>query len=117
MGLATVGRKLRNVYAEGGAREARCTAKESSGEALAAGAAYLVTCCASANRARGAAAKAGTCSDWQTWQAVSGPMGCWWTKAPPAAKYNRAAQPSMAIARLPEMNLRKSICLKLHTSV
>ncbi len=75
------------------------------------------TCRASGIRSRAAAASAGMCSDWQTWQAVSGPPVCWWTYAPPAAKYNNATQPKMANACLPEMSLAKSIFLRLYTSV
>ena len=100
-----------NDYAVGGARDARCSEKESSGEAFSGRTACQATCRASGIKSRGAAANAGICSDWQTWQAVSGPPVCWWTKAPPAAKYKSATQPNMANARLPEMNLNQSICL------
>ena len=38
-------------------------------------------------------------------------------KTPPAAKYNTAAQPNMASARLPEMSLTQFIYVGLHTLV
>jgi hypothetical protein len=116
-GFATMGRKFRNRYAEGGAREARCVAKASSGETFSGRTACHATWRASWIRSRGADANVGTCTDWQTWQAVSGPPLCWWTKTPPAAKYNRAMQPNIASARLPEMSLTQFICRSLHTLV
>ena len=60
-------------YAEGGPRDARCSEKESSGEAFSGRTACQATCRASGIRSRGAAANAGMCSAWQMWQAVSGP--------------------------------------------
>ena len=88
-----------NDYAVGGARDARCSEKESSGEAFSGRTACQATCRASGIRSRGAAARAGMCNDWQTWQAVSDPPVCSWAKAPPAAKYSSATQPNRASAR------------------
>jgi len=50
-----------------------------------------------------ATARPGTCNDWQTWQAVSGASLCWWTKAPPEAKYKTGpSNLGVASARLPK---------------
>ena len=48
-----------------------------------------------ANRAD---AKAGMCRAWHTWQGVSGPPVCVCSRAPPQAKYSRAAQANSATA-------------------
>ena len=94
-------RLAEDVYAAGGARDARWSEKESSGEMLSGGAACHATCRASGMRSTGAAANAGMCRDWQTWQAMSRPAACWWTNTPPAAKYSSARQPNTASVRLP----------------
>src|SRR5260370_28235902 len=60
-------------YAEGGPRDARCSEKESSGEAFSGRTVCQATCRASGIRSRGAAANAGMCSAWQVWPAGSGP--------------------------------------------
>src|SRR5262249_25837547 len=97
----------------GGAREARWRAKESDGAADSGREGCHPTCCASGINLTGAAANAGTCSAWQMWQAVSGPLGGGCRSVPPAAKDSNATQPSMAKAR------RRLLCLRLspHISI
>jgi hypothetical protein len=60
-------------YAVGGAREARCRAKESSGATWSRSDEYRVIGPGVVTISKEAAASAGICSVWQTWQAVSGP--------------------------------------------
>ncbi len=68
-------------------------------------------------RSRAAAAKAGMCSAWQTWQTLSAPPLCWWTKAPPPAKYRSAMHPKIASARLAVSKFAGCMGLGLHTLV
>jgi hypothetical protein len=81
------------------------------------GALCQAICCASGISSRRAAARTGAWRTWQTWQGVSGPLVCWWRKAPPAAKYSRATQPKIARIRRqllgPESKLLRFI--RLHT--
>lgn len=42
---------------------------------------------------------AGACSDWQTWQVVSGLPLCWCRKLPPPAKYSSARHKKAALIR------------------
>src|SRR5580692_2910750 len=86
-------------YAEGGAREARCRENELLGAACCGSEAYRAISSGEATRSSAAAASTGTCSDWQMWQAVSGPFVCWWRRLPPAAKYSSTAHANTASAR------------------
>ncbi len=74
MGLAQVDNSRRDFdYAVGGARDARCRAKESSGATWNGSDEYQVIGPGVVTRSNLAAASAGMCSVWQTWHAVSGP--------------------------------------------
>src|SRR5580704_6349252 len=86
-------------YAEGGAREARCRENELLGAACCGSTEWREIGSGAATRSRAAAASAGMCSDWQMWQAVSGPFVWWWRRLPPAAKYSKTAHANTATAR------------------
>src|SRR5580692_94121 len=88
-----------NNYAEGGAREARCRENELLGAACCGSEEYLAISSGTATRSNAAAASTGACSDWQMWQAFSGPWLCWCSRLPPEAKYSSTAQASTATAR------------------
>src|SRR5580704_6429600 len=83
-------------YAEGGAREARCKENELLGAACCGSEEYLAISSGTATRSKAAAASTGACSDWQMWQAFSGPWLCWCSRLPPEAKYSSTAQASTA---------------------
>jgi hypothetical protein len=87
------------IYAEGGAREARCSENELLGAGCCASGEYRAISSGAAMRSRAAAASTGKCSDWQMWQAVSEPFACWWSRLPPAAKYSKTAHANTATAR------------------
>lgn len=64
-------------YAEGGAREACCSEKGLLGAACCGSDEYRAISSGAATKSRAAGASTGACRDWQMWQAVSEPFGCW----------------------------------------
>lgn len=94
------------IYAEGGAREARSRENELLGAACCRSEEYLAISSGTATRSNAAAASTGACSDWQMWQAFSGPLVCWWSRLPPAAKYSSTAQANTASARRTLLGLK-----------
>src|ERR1700676_1223534 len=86
-------------YAEGGAREARCREKELLGAPCWGGEEDRALSAEPGTKSSAAAASTGACSDWQMWQAFSGPFVCWWSRLPPVAKYSSTTQANTATAR------------------
>src|SRR5258707_5081527 len=84
-------------YAEGGARPARSTETSSRAAVTTGRESYQLEICGAEAIPLNTAVSAGACSDWQIWQALSGPPLCWCRRLPPPAKYNNA-RPSIAAA-------------------
>src|SRR5437016_14486152 len=101
--------------AVGGARPARSREKELRGAACCGSEEYRVTIGGVLTRSSRAAASAGKCSAWQTWQALSGPWACPWGSVAPSAKYSNTPPAIKASARWralrPKMVARECICL------
>jgi hypothetical protein len=87
-------------YADGGAREARCSEKELLGAVCCGSEENRAISSGAATSSGAAEANTGACSDWQMWQVVSGPFVCWCRRLPPPAKYSSTAHTKTASARL-----------------
>jgi hypothetical protein len=86
-------------YARGGARDGRCSEKESFGATCSGIEASQTIGAGATENATLAVASAGICSVWQTWHGVAGPLVCSCSSAPPHAKYSNAKQANSARPR------------------
>ena len=77
-------------YAEGGARPARRTETSSRAAVTTGRESYQPEIRGAEAIPLNATVSAGACSDWQIWQALSGPPLCWCSRLPPPAKYSSA---------------------------
>src|SRR5882762_4735361 len=77
-------------YAEGGARPARRSETSSSAAVTTGRESYQPEIRGAEAIPLNVAVSAGACSDWQIWQALSGPPLCWCRRLPPPAKYSNA---------------------------
>lgn len=98
--------------ARGGAREGRCSEKESFGATCRGIEASQTIGAGATENATLAVASAGMCSVWQTWHGVSGPLVCSCSSAPPHAKYSNAKQANSAKPRRsPSLSRVKDLCI------